>query len=272
MVDFVFIAPLWLLAIVPLAPLLIYFSRGSRSTSLIASHIATGLQLARHKNHRSLYYFVGLFWFLSILALAAPSLQKQTLPVYNSSNARVLMLDMSRSLYAQDIKPNRLTQVKYKALDLLPAWQEGTTGLVAYAGDAYTISPLTSDAATLANQITNLSPSIMPYPGANAGAAVKLAISMLTQAGFHQGDLVLISDDIDNNERKTIEALLADTQWRLSILAVASEAGAPIPLQDGTLLTNSTDTTIIAKPNIDNMIALSQRSAGVFALSQNDKR
>ncbi|WP_325205998.1 VWA domain-containing protein, partial [Vibrio sp. 03_296] len=74
-----------------------------------------------------------------------------------------LCMDMSQSMYAQDIAPSRLQQARYKALDLLPQWKEGNTALIAYAGDAYLLSPLTSDSQTLANLIQNLSPDIMPY-------------------------------------------------------------------------------------------------------------
>ncbi|GAL31018.1 TPR domain protein in aerotolerance operon [Vibrio variabilis] len=70
---------------------------------------------------------------------------------------------MSQSVYAEDIKPSRLAQIRYKALDILSLFEQGQTGLVAYAGDAYTLSPLTTDAATLANAIQYLSPEIMPF-------------------------------------------------------------------------------------------------------------
>lgn len=86
------------------------------------------------------------------------------------------MMDMSMSLYATDIKPNRLTQARYKALDLLSLWKEGLTGMVAYAGDAYTISPLTSDINTIKSQVPNLSPDIMPYQGSNAPLRLSLPL------------------------------------------------------------------------------------------------
>lgn len=95
--------------------------------------------------------------------MAGPSWQSAERPSVQNSAARVLIMDMSRSMYATDLAPNRLTQARYKALDLLKGWQEGSTGLVAYAADAYVVSPLTSDSATLANLLPNLSPDIMPY-------------------------------------------------------------------------------------------------------------
>lgn len=140
------------------------------------------------KLHAALFGGVlALSWIVATLAMAGPSWQSAERPSVQNSAARVLIMDMSRSMYATDLAPNRLTQARYKALDLLKGWQEGSTGLVAYAADAYVVSPLTSDSATLANLLPNLSPDIMPYQGSDAAAAVSLAITMLQQSGHQQG-------------------------------------------------------------------------------------
>lgn len=270
MTDFVFLYPFWLLALLPLGLVLFLFARGRHSSGLIASHIADRLGIQTSTGKTTAAAFIGSAWLLSVIALAGPSLQKSEVPVYSTSGARVLVLDMSRSVYAQDVKPDRLTQIKYKALDMLPEWQEGTTGLIAYAGDAYTISPLTSDAATLANLIRNLSPEVMPYPGANAGAAVRLATDTLRQAGHQRGDIILIADDIDKQEKENIAPLLESSPWRLSILAVGTEDGAPIQLPDGKLLSNASGTPVVARTNMQTMQSLAQQSGGIFAPLQND--
>ena len=86
------------------------------------------------------------------------------MPLYTLEKAHVLVLDLSYSMYATDLKPNRLTQAKYKAIDLIKKWHEGEKKLLAYAGDAFTISPLTADANAIINHIPHLSPNIMPLP------------------------------------------------------------------------------------------------------------
>ena len=88
-------------------------------------------------------------------------------------------MDMSYSMYATDIAPNRLTQARFKALDLLQLFKEGETGLIAYAGDAFTVSPLTTDVTTLENLIPSLSPEIMPSKGSNVLAGIDQAVSLL---------------------------------------------------------------------------------------------
>ncbi|CAM2975054.1 VWA domain-containing protein [Vibrio ordalii] len=263
MSEFVFLTPWWLTALFPLALLLGWFTLRAKRHSLIAPHLAKAMGL-NAKKHNAAIVIIGISWLIAVLALAGPSFESQTRPSYSNSNARVLVMDMSLSMYATDIKPNRLTQARYKALDLLTQWQEGSTGLVAYAGDAYTVSPLTTDTATLSNLVPNLSPDIMPYPGADAARAVQLAIDIMKNAGLAQGDIVLLTDDIDSQEQAQIETQLTNTRWKLVILGIGTQAGAPITLSDGSLLKNAQGQTVVAKTNFANMQSLAQNINGLF--------
>ncbi|NIY92156.1 vWA domain-containing protein [Vibrio diazotrophicus] len=264
MSDFEFLAPLWLLALIPLAAIVFWLSTHKQSQGLIANHIASALGIENRNSTKSVVSLIALSWFVAVIALAGPSFEKQTRPSYTNSNARILVMDMSLSLYATDIKPNRLTQARYKALDLLKGWNEGSTGLVAYAGDAYTVSPLTSDSATIANLLPNLSPDIMPYQGANAASGVKLAIEMLKNAGLARGELILLTDDLDEQEQSDIESELSGTHFKLVILGIGSAAGAPITLSDGSLLKTDNGQTVVAKTNFETMQSLARSVNGVF--------
>ncbi|MGL4733887.1 MAG: hypothetical protein ACRCWB_02045, partial [Enterovibrio sp.] len=149
MADFTFIYPAWLLALLPLALFLPLLKKNNRHSLLLAPHLNHALQLLPEKKAHSPIKIIALSWFLAVIALAGPSFNRQEMPAAQLSEARVLVMEMSQALYATDILPNRLEQAKYKALDMLPHWQEGSTALVSYAGDSYTVSPLTQDAKTL---------------------------------------------------------------------------------------------------------------------------
>ncbi|MEZ9952875.1 VWA domain-containing protein, partial [Vibrio splendidus] len=263
MSNFTFIYPYWFLALAVL-PAIWWLSKRRSKQGLLASHIARYLapESSKPSKNRSTYF--GIWWLVGVIALAGPSFEKNEQPSFEKTQARVVIMDMSMSMYATDIKPNRLTQVRYKALDLLSLWKEGLTGMVAYAGDAYTISPLTSDINTIKNLVPNLSPDIMPFQGGDAASAVKLAIEMMTRAHIYQGDLVLIGDDIDAQEKKEIESLLSGSNWTLSVLAVGTESGAPISLPSGSMLQTDSGQTVVAKTNLDNMRDLTRRSGGTF--------
>ena len=264
MSNFVFLNPLWLLALFPLAAILLWLTLRSKQQTLIAPHLAKALGITNNKRQSTALSLISFCWLLAVVALAGPSFQTEARPSYSNSNARVLVMDMSMSMYATDIKPNRLTQSRYKALDLLAHWKEGSTGLVAYAGDAFTVSPLTSDSATINNLLPNLSPDIMPYLGSDAARGIQLAIEMMTHAGLAQGDIVLLTDDIDSQEQDEIEKLLAGTNWKLIIMGIGTQAGAPIVLTDGSMLKNDAGQTVVAKTNFANMQSLSQSVQGIF--------
>ncbi|CSB97542.1 TPR domain protein in aerotolerance operon [Vibrio cholerae] len=132
------------------------------------------------------------------------------------------------------------------------------------------VSPLTSDSATLANLLPNLSPDIMPYQGSDAAAAVSLAITMLQQSGHQQGDLILITDDMSVTEREKLISLLQGSPWRLVTLAIGTPSGAPIPLGDGSLLKDRQGQTVIAKTAFDQLQQLSQSVQGVLTAYRAD--
>ncbi|HIF9086693.1 TPA: vWA domain-containing protein, partial [Photobacterium damselae] len=271
MADFTFIHPMWLIAIVPLLLLLPWLKSKSQSSSLIAPHIAVKLGLSQPQHKTWPLYLLGLAWILAVIALAGPSWEKTKLPAYSLSGARVLVMDMSKSMYATDIAPNRLTQARFKALDMLPGWKEGSTGLVTYAGDGYTISPLTDDSSTLANLIPSLSPKIMPIPGSNAASGIRQAIDLLKQAGDTNGDIILITDGMTEKESQESLAELKNTHYRVSILAVGTEQGAPIEMPDGRLLTQNGQ-TVIAKVDPNTLSAITSKTGGLLQFSQADNQ
>ncbi|WP_096993692.1 vWA domain-containing protein, partial [Vibrio thalassae] len=269
--SFEFLYPQVFWSLLPIAIVAgIKFKRQSNSP-IIASHLTKAMHQQANTRKSSSWLFV-LLCFVLVTAIAGPSFETQTRPALQSSHARVLVLDMSRSVYANDIKPNRLAQIKYKAQDLLPLLADGQTGLVAYAGDAYTLSPLTTDSATLSNLIANLSPDIMPIQGARADLGVKQAIDMMTQAGLSDGEIILFADDLDQSELNAIEKLLDSGHWKLSVLAFGTTGGAPITVPDGSMLTDSDNNTIVAKPQFTHLKQAAKVGHGQYTTYRSDNQ
>lgn len=269
MAPFIFLYPYWLWLLAPLFIAALWVGLRHNKRSLIAPHLAQAMGIYTSSS-RYLSWLLAIVWLFATLALAGPSWQSAERPSVQNSASRVLVMDMSRSMFATDLAPNRLTQARYKALDLLKGWHEGSTGLVAYAADAYVVSPLTSDSATLANLIPNLSPEIMPYQGADAAKALALAISMLQQAGHQQGDVILITDDLSSSEKERMIQQLQGSPWRLIMLAIGTSSGAPIPLSDGSLLKDRHGQTVIAKTAFDQLQQLTHSVNGILAAYRAD--
>ncbi|MFY8272854.1 VWA domain-containing protein [Pseudoalteromonas sp. SSDWG2] len=264
--EFVFLRPqaLWLLLPV------IFFcvwaivkrSKAQQQGELIAAHLATQVMKETHQKQKSSGIVNALLLAIMVLALAGPSFSKKEVPVYEAKTARVIVMDMSRSMFATDISPSRLQQARFKALDMVALFEEGETALIAYAGDAYTISPLTSDVKTLDNLIPSLTPDIMPEQGSNVLTGLTAAHNLLEQADYPQGDVILITDGIDYEDESDIRDWLANTPHRLSIYALGSEQGAPISLPDGGFLKDDAGQIVIPKTDFDRLSRLANLGGG----------
>lgn len=273
--DFEFIRPalLWLL-IPAVALFFVALIKHKKTTSeqLIAPHLAQFIMSEANTKASQPLWLVALFCSLGILFSAGPSFEKKQVPVFQSKSARVIVMDMSYSMYSTDILPNRLMQSRFKALDMIELFKEGDTALVAYAGTAYTISPLTNDAATLSNLIPSLSPEIMPDKGSNVLAGLDMAKELLTQAGYIDGDIILVTDGIDQQEQSDVSSFTSNTQYRLNIYGVGTAQGAPIKLPEGGFLKDRYGQIVVPTLNASQLKNLASSSGGKFASYQPSSR
>jgi len=234
--NLTFIRPnlLWfLLLLVPIVFLLTYEWKSQSSwQKVIDQHLLKYMLQGDQSNQRSSFKIFLLIATLGLLiiAIAGPSFAKENIPIYRSAEARVVLLDLSLSMDSVDIKPSRLTRAKHKLKDLLSESKEGETGLIVYAGDAFVVSPLTSDANTISTMFNDLSTGIMPILGSEPAFAFNKAIELLKNAGKPTGHIVWITDGIEEEDVDYIIDEIKGHDYPLSILVTATEQGAPIPL------------------------------------------
>ena len=233
--------PHWLWLLVPLAALVWWLARRSEAGGSWQSVIAPELlpylmESTPARRRRRLLPVVALAWLTAVVAIAGPSWKKLPQPVLQKQDALVLVLDLSYSMWAQDTRPSRIDRARRKLLDLLDRRREGQTALVAFAGDAHVVTPLTDDHPTIANLLPALDPGMMPLPGSDPVSAVAAAQDLLASAGVVGGHVLLVTDGVDSTEGETIRSLLDAAGSRLSILGVGTPEGAPIPLPDGGFL------------------------------------
>ncbi|MCC2615163.1 VWA domain-containing protein [Aestuariibacter halophilus] len=272
---FHFIRPEWFFALLPLLIIVLLLRRVQRQQTgwqgVLAQHLYTSL-IERHSfaQQRSTYGLLALGWLLSVLALAGPTWEKLPQPVYQLHTGKVVVIDMSLSMRATDVSPDRLTRAKYKAIDLINAISEGDTGLVAYAGDAFTISPLSADGQNLTTLLPSLSPEIMPVPGSDPYSGLQKAMTLLENAGYQQGEIFWITDGIEMSQLKELTQLVRNAPYRLSVLGVGTQDGAPISQANGELLKDATGAIVIPKLNADRLQTLANVGGGRYAPLQAD--
>ena len=212
--------------------------------------------------------FIG--WLLAALAASGPSWQKIPQPIHQKQDALVLVLDLSYSMKSGDLAPSRLDRARQKLLDLLEQRSEGQTGLVAYAGDAHIVTPLTDDTPTIANLLPALHPDMMPVPGSAPAAAVAQAVELLHSAGIRQGKILLVTDGIADKERKDLIQALRGSGMQLGIMGVGTATGAPIPLPRGGFLKNDSGAIVMPSLEEQKLRSIAAASGGRYMRMQID--
>jgi len=269
--QFHLLRPWWLLLLIPLAAALwLLFKNRYDSGSwraVIDDRLLPFVLSAGGQNTRGWSRWVpGCVALLAIIALAGPTWEKLPQSVYQKETALVIALDLSRSMNAADLKPSRLTRARHKIADILNLRQEGQTALVVYAADAFTVTPLTSDVDTILALLPDLETGLMPAQGTRADRAFKLALELFENSGITRGDVLLVSDGVSDLELKRIETLLAGKPGqRVSVLAVGTREGGPVPLKNGGFLKDPGGAIVITSMLDDNLHRVAQSGGGVFA-------
>lgn len=269
----------WFYAFIPLLLYLFLFTTKTQSNknwhSVIDEKLLPFVLTSKDETRRHFYPQILIFiaGSLCITALAGPVYKKLPQPVYREQSALVVLLDMSASMNATDIKPSRLSRAKLKLLDLLKTRKTGQTALIVYAADAFVVTPLTDDNATIANLVPALETEMMPAQGSDLSQALAKTVSLFSQAGIIKGDILVITDDIQNKYEKAIEKVSSQGH-RLSIMGVGTSQGGPVPLlnsETGGFLLDSDGAIVIPKLHKAKLQRLALAGSGLFTpLKTND--
>ncbi len=274
--DFHFLRPAWLLLLLAL-PLLHFFWRRAR-TDANAWLAAVDADLLPHLLERGAaasrgygLLLAGVLWTLIALALAGPTWEHETLPLYRNQAARVLALELAPTMLSQDVKPSRLERARFKLDDILQRSRDLQTALIAYSGDAFVAAPLTDDVATVRNLVDSLDPSTMPVAGNATSRAIERARRLVKQAGLKQGELILLADSVGPGA-VTAARNAREHGLTVSVLGVGSTSGAPVPLAQGGFLSDSSGNIVVPKLDEAALREVAEAGGGRYARMTADAR
>lgn len=218
------------------------------------------------------WWLISLISVLSIIALAGPTWERIEQPSFRTDQSLVIALDLSRSMNAQDITPNRLTRAKLKILDILERRQGAQVALIVYSANAFTVTPLTSDTDTIIALINSIDTSIMPSRGSYPALAIDKGLQLLNQASVSNGEIILVTDGGITSDSFSSAQKLRDEGYRLSALGIGSMNGAPIPKETGGFITDNTGQITISRLEVDDLKDLVEIGGGNYtSITSNDQ-
>ena len=275
--EFHFIRAGWIV-LIPIAILLIFFFKRRMLTignweKLIDKRLLPYVMSRRQlSDNQYKWWLISLISVLSIIALAGPTWERIEQPSFRTDQSLVIALDLSRSMNAQDITPNRLTRAKLKILDILERRQGAQVALIVYSANAFTVTPLTSDTDTIIALINSIDTSIMPSRGSYPALAIDKGLQLLNQASVSNGEIILVTDGGITSDSFSSAQKLRDEGYRLSALGIGSMNGAPIPKETGGFITDNTGQITISRLEVDDLKDLVEIGGGNYtSITSNDQ-
>ncbi|MBN2214243.1 MAG: VWA domain-containing protein [Bacteroidales bacterium] len=176
------------------------------------------------------FIFVLLALVFLIFAIAGPQFGSRLKEVKRQGIEIILALDVSNSMMAEDIQPNRLERAKQAISTLIDRLENDKIGLIVFAGDAYTQIPITTDYSSAKMFLSNINTNIVSRQGTAIGSAIDLASKSFSPSTEASKVIVIISDG-ENHEGNAIEAARSAAEKGIKIFTIGmgSTKGSPIP-------------------------------------------
>lgn len=227
---------LYLLLILPLLVALFLYSNYRRRQKIQKYGDPTMLEalMPNVSKHRPDLKFWLTFSALAliILMLARPQFGSKMETVKRSGVEAVIALDISNSMLAEDVIPNRLEKSKKLISRLVDTFNNDKVGMIVFAGEAFTQLPITSDYISAKMFLESIDPSLITTQGTDIGAAIRLAMKSFTP-NEGVGRAIIVITDGENHEGGALEAAKEATEkgMQVFIVGVGSPEGAPIPTE-----------------------------------------
>ncbi len=181
----------------------------------------------------------------------------------------IVCLDVSNSMLAQDLTPNRLTRAKYALEKMIDLLEGDRLGLVIFAGEAYVQLPITTDYAAAKMFLESIGPGMVPVQGTNLADAIKKASESFSNDEGKNRAIILITDG-ENHEPEAIESAAEAGKKGIMIntIGIGSQNGVPIPLvENGVVKGYRKDRqgqTVVTRLNSDLLKTIAGKANGVF--------
>ncbi len=211
-----------------------------------------------------------------ILALARPQYGSKLTDVKRQGVEVVLAVDVSNSMLAEDIQPNRLANAKRAISRLIDELENDKIGLIVFAGEAYVQLPITTDLGAAKLFLSSVNTEIVPRQGTSIGAAINLASRSFSPEADKSKAVIILTDG-ENHEEGAIEAAQAAVEKDITVhtIGMGLPQGAPIPIinQFGQkdYRTDHEGTVIVSKLNETMLQEVAMAGNGIYIRANNSR-
>jgi len=234
MIRFEHIEYLYLLLGIPVFTILLYLGMRMKSAALkrLGDPSFLNRLIPEASNNKVILKFIilNIAYAFLVIGIANPQTGSKMEQVQRKGIDIVVALDISNSMLAQDIKPDRLSRAKQALFKLIDRLQGDRIGIVIFAGKAFTQLPITTDYAAAKMFVSTISPKDIPSQGTAIGEAIELGISCFDE-NEHSKAIIIITDG-ENHESNAIETATAATQLGIIVYTIGMGLpdGSPIPV------------------------------------------
>ncbi len=268
---FHFLRPWWLLALaVPVA--IIWLSRLSTDVrsqwkGLIEPHLLDNLVVDGSPGSRIRpSWLVAAVLTLASLAASGPTWQREMPPFVEDTAPLVIAVDLSPTMDAIDVTPSRLERAKLKIRDIVAGRSGAKSAVIAYAGSAHLVLPLTEDGSLIETYTDALATRIMPVDGKDTAKALELADATLSSETA-SGTILFLTDGI---EQKAFDTFRQNNRHGIVVLGIGTPDGGPVKTPGGGFLTDAAGGRVSAKLNVEALKSLQGQTGADVATSTDD--
>ena len=202
---------------------------------------------------------------LLIVMVARPQMGSKVSHDKRNGIETMICLDISNSMLAEDVAPSRLDKSKMLIENLVDNFSNDKIGLIVFAGDAFVQLPITSDYVSAKMFLQNISPSLIQTQGTNIAQAISLASKSFTQQENIGRAIIVITDGENHEVGAQDAAQMANKKGtNVFILGIGNAKGAPIPMGDGSYLTDNAGNTVMTALNEQMCRELAQAGKGQY--------
>jgi len=203
------------------------------------------------------------------IALANPKIGTELKSINREGVDIVFAIDVSKSMLAEDIAPNRLVRSKRIISEIINSLSSDRVGIVAYAAQAIPQVPLTTDFASVKNFLQIIDTDMLSSQGTSIDSALNLSVNFFDQNSDTNRVLILISDGEDHDDiPDSLIKLISENNINLITIGIGQEAGTTIPIKiDGTIDSYKKDSNgdvVITKRNSDILLKIASSSKGEY--------